>query len=67
MEKFINTKGEVIESASMLNEKEVALAEKLTNAISEQYGYLVPMTTLTAVLRDVAQQKFYQILLLFEL
>lgn len=61
MEKFINTNGEVIESASMLNEKEVALAEKLTNAISEQYGYLVPMTTLTAVLRDVAQQKFYQI------
>lgn len=61
MEKFINTKGEEIESASMLNEREVALAEKLTNAISEQYGYLVPMTTLTAVLRDVAQQKFYQI------
>ena len=61
MEKFINSKGEVVESASMLNEKEVVLAEKLTNAISEQYGYLVPMTTLTAVLRDVASQKFYQI------
>lgn len=61
MEKFVNSKGEVIESASMLNEREIACAEKLTNAISEQYGYLVPMTTLTAVLRDVAQQKFYQI------
>ncbi len=61
MEKFINSKGEVVESASMLSEKEIVLAEKLTNAISEQYGYLVPMTTLTAVMRDVAQQKFYQI------
>lgn len=61
MEKFINSKGEVIESASMLNDKDIALAEKMTNAISEQYGYLVPMTTLTAVLRDVASQKFYQI------
>lgn len=61
MEKFKNTKGEIVESASLLNEREVVLAEKLTNALSEQYGYLVPMTTLTAVLRDVAQQKFYQI------
>jgi hypothetical protein len=61
VETFKNSKGEVVESASLLNEKEVALAERLTNAISEQYGYLVPMTTLTAVLRDVAEQKFYQI------
>lgn len=61
MEKFRNSKGELVESASLLNEKEVAMAEKLTNAISEQYGYMVPMTTLTAVIRDVAQQKFYQI------
>lgn len=61
MEKFKNTKGEIVESASLLNEREVVLAEKLTNALSEQYGYLVPMTTLTAVLRDVASQKFYQI------
>lgn len=61
METFLNSKGERVESASMLNEKEVALAERLTNAISEQYGYLVPMTTLTAVLRDVASQKFYTI------
>lgn len=61
MEKFINSKGEEIEAAALLNDREIALAEKLTNSISEQYGYLVPMTTLTAVLRDVAQQKFYQI------
>lgn len=61
METFKNSKGEIIESASLLNDREIALAEKLTNAVSEQYGYLVPMTTLTAVIRDVAQQKFYEV------
>ena len=38
METFLNSKGERVESASMLNEKEVVLAERLTNALSEQYG-----------------------------
>lgn len=61
METFLNDKGERIESASLLNEKEIVMAEKLTNAVSERYGYLVPMTTLTAVLKSLASQKFYEI------
>lgn len=61
MDKFINSKGEEVAVESMLNDRELAYAEKMTNSLSEDYGYLVPMTTLTAVLRDVAQQKFYQI------
>lgn len=61
MEMIKNSKGEMVEAASFLNDRENALAEKLTNAISEQYGYLVPMTTLTAVIRSVAEQKFYTI------
>jgi hypothetical protein len=50
-----------MEIEKLMNDREIAFAEKLTNAISEQYGYQVPMTTLTAVLRDVAEQKFYQV------
>lgn len=61
MDKFINSKGEEVAVDSLLNDRELAYAEKLTNAVSEQSGYLVPMTTLTAVLRDVASQKFYQV------
>lgn len=61
MDKILNSKGESVAVETLLNEREMAFADKLTNALSENYGYLVPMTTLTAVLRDVAQQKFYQI------
>lgn len=43
------------------NDNEVAQAERLQNAISEQYGYSVPVTLLTAIIRDVAEQKFYEI------
>lgn len=43
------------------NEQELARAESLQNAISEQYGYMIPMTLLTAIIRDVAEQKFYEI------
>lgn len=61
METILNHKGERVEAASLLNEKELVMAEKLENAISEQFGYLVPMTTLTAIIKDVAEQKFYTI------
>lgn len=61
MDKFLNSKGEEVAVESLLNDRELAYAEKLTNAASENFGYLVPMTTLTAVLRDVASQKFYQV------
>lgn len=61
MEKIMNSKGEEVAIDTLLNDKEIEQAERLTNAVSEQAGYLVPMTTLTAVLRDVASQKFYQI------
>lgn len=43
------------------NEQELARAESLQNAISEQYGYMIPVTLLTAIIRDVAEQKFYEI------
>lgn len=43
------------------NEQELARAESLQNAISEQYGYMIPMTLLTAIIRDVAEQKFYEV------
>ena len=61
MDKIINSKGESVAVDTLLNDREMAYAEKLTNALSENYGYLVPMTTLTALLRDVAEQKFYQV------
>ena len=61
MDKILNSKGEEVAVESLLNDREMALAEKLTNSISEQSGYQVPMTTLTAVLRDVASQKFYKV------
>lgn len=61
MEMIKNMKGEEVSVESLLNDRELDYTAKLTNSLSEQLGYQVPMTTLTAVLRDVAQQKFYQI------
>ena len=62
MDTILNSKGEKVEVASFFkNDEEFAKAQRLENAVSEQMGYQVPLTTLTAVIRGVAEQKFYQI------
>lgn len=43
------------------NDAELARTESLQNAISERVGYQVPLTLLTAIIRDVAEQKFYRV------
>lgn len=62
MDKIINSKGEEKRVEDyFLNDGEMAHAEKLQNALSEQFGYLIPVTLLTAIIRDVAEQKFYEV------
>ncbi len=62
MDKIINSKGEEKKVDDYFkNDAERARVETLQNALSEQMGYLVPLTLLTAIIRDVAEQKFYQI------
>lgn len=62
MDTILNSKGEKVEVASFFkNDEEFAKAQRLENAVSVQLGYQVPLTTLTAIIRDVAEQKFYQI------
>lgn len=62
MDTILNSKGEKVEVASFFkNDEELAKAQRLENAVSEQMGYQVPLTTLTAIIRGVAEQKFYQI------
>lgn len=62
MDTILNSKGEKMEVASFFkNDEEFAKAQRLENAVSEQLGYQVPLTTLTAIIRGVAEQKFYQI------
>lgn len=62
MDTILNSKGEKVEVASFFkNDEEFAKAQRLENAVSEQLGYQVPLTTLTAIIRGVAEQKFYQI------
>ena len=62
MDTILNSKGEKAEVASFFkNDEEFAKAQRLENAVSEQMGYQVPLTTLTAIIRSVAEQKFYQI------
>lgn len=58
---IMNSKGERVEAESLLNEKELEMAERLTNAAVQQTGYNVDITTLTAILKTVAEQKFYKI------
>ena len=61
-DKILNCNGEEKDIMSFFkNESEYAQAERLENAISQQMGYQVPLTTLTAIIRGVAEQKFYQI------
>ncbi len=55
-----NAKGEKVEAATLLNDKELAQSEIMTNAV-EQMGYNIDITTMTAVLKTVAEQKFYEI------
>ena len=62
MDTILNSKGEKVEVASFFkNDEEFAKAQRLENAVSEQMGYQVPLTTLTAIIRGVAEQKFYRI------
>lgn len=62
MDTILNSKGEKMEVASFFkNDEEFAKAQRLENATSEAMGYQVPLTTLTAIIRSVAEQKFYQI------
>lgn len=62
MDTILNSKGEKVEVASFFkNDEEFAKAQRLENAVSEQLGYQVPLTTLTAIIRGVAEQKFYRI------
>lgn len=60
MSLILNSKGERVEAASVLTDKELAHAEMLTNA-AQQTGYEIDVTTLTAVIKTVAEQKFYEI------
>lgn len=61
-DKILNSLGEEKDIASFFkNDEEFAKAQRMENAVSEQMGYQVPLTTLTAIIRGVAEQKFYQI------
>lgn len=58
---IMNSKGEKVAAESLLNDIELTQAEMLTNAAVQQTGYNIDVTTLTAVLKTVAEQKFYNI------
>lgn len=58
---IMNSKGEKVSAESLLNDRELSQAEMLTNAASQQFGYDIDVTTLTAVLKTVSEQKFYTI------
>lgn len=58
---IMNSKGERVDSREILTSEELSRSEYLTNAASQQYGYDIDVTTLTAVLKTVAEQKFYTI------
>lgn len=60
-QKIMNAKGELVEAPALLNDRELAVTERMTNALSTDFGYAVDITTLTAILRVVSEQKFYQI------
>ena len=61
-DKILNSNGEEKDIMSFFkNEEEFAKVQRLENATSQQMGYQVPLTTLTAIIRGVAEQKFYQI------
>lgn len=61
MSLILNSKGERVEAASLLTDQELSQADFLANAASHQYGYNIDVTTLTAILKTVAEQKFYEI------
>lgn len=58
---IMNSNGEKVQASSMLNSIELTASERLSNAIEAQTGYVVDITTLTAVLKTVSEQKFYTI------
>lgn len=55
-----NSKGEYVPVETLLNEKEMNRIGYLENAVT-QNGYNVDITTMTAILKMVAEQKFYEI------
>ncbi len=57
---IMNAHGEKVAAESLLNDAELSEAEMLSNAVSQK-GYNIDVTTLTAVLKTVAEQKFYEI------
>lgn len=57
---ILNSKGERVEAGSLLTEKENARCEMLSNDVLKN-GYDVDITTMTAILKMVAEQKFYEI------
>ena len=61
MSLILNSKGERVEAASLLTDQELSQAEYLQNGAAHQFGYNIDVTTLTAVLKTVAEQKFYEI------
>lgn len=61
-DKILNSKGEEQEVSSFFKSaEEFDKVQRLENAVSQQLGYQVPLTTLTAIIRGVAEQKFYKI------
>lgn len=61
-EKILNSKGQEVDVQEYFkNDAEYGRALKMQNQIQEQNGYLIPITVLTAIIRDVAEQKFYTI------
>lgn len=62
VDKITNHKNQEVEVESYFKDgNEYMQAMRLQNALQEQSGYLVPITILTAIIRDVAQQKFYTV------
>lgn len=59
-ETILNSKGQEVNVQDYFKDDiEYGRALKLQNQIQEQNGYLIPITTLTAIIREVAEQKFY--------
>lgn len=61
MAKIINALGEKFDARDILSDEEIFASEKLQNALTYQQGYEVDVTTLTALSRIIAEQKFYEI------
>lgn len=56
-----NSRGDKVDARDLLSVQELQASEALRNTAQQQYGYDIDVTTLTAVLKTVAEQKFYTI------